>query len=67
MYLSSSPEPGSGVSVGIALRITKAQFASKLLAEMLDQARILSVVCLCICIFLKRGNLTRVNSDIFLL
>lgn len=44
MFLAYSREPGSRISVGISLRITTAQFASKLLAEILEQAQILSVV-----------------------
>lgn len=38
MYLACSRKPGSRISVGISLRITKAQFASKPLSEMLEQA-----------------------------
>lgn len=44
MYLACSHESESRISVGISLRITKAQFASQLLAAVLEQVQILSVV-----------------------
>lgn len=44
MYLACLHKLGGWISVRISLRITKAQFASKPLSEMLEQAQILSIV-----------------------